>query len=146
METIKNEFNREMVNELFVSLLFQKDETKGRKQIPKLKIGEGLRVKYYKFFNKKIKARQEEIRKMLLLLSDKLRRDGDDGYSSWSFYEVSTVCVAKNGDEYYHFFESLEQLFAMGSALNLCKYDNSCPRAMWPLLKGGPNIFIKCKN
>ncbi len=137
--TTKIALNGDAVSKLFMSLLFQENEVKDGKPIIEPKIGEGLRAKGYGFFPERIDAKKEEIKEMLLQLPNEFMQSGGGG---WTFLNA---CVTKEGEQWTDFHEIMEQLFAMGNALDLCEYQ--LPRKMWPMMPGGvPYVVVKDKS
>lgn len=135
----KNALNGDVVESLFISLLFQKDEIKDGKPIIAPKIGEGIITKHFGFFPERIESKREEIKEMLLELPNEFMQSGGGG---WSFLNA---CLTKDGIQWTDFHERMEQLFAMGNALGLSEY--MMPREMWAYLPGGmPYIVVKDKT
>lgn len=122
------------VEEIVKECLYSNDEVVDGKPIVEPVVGKGI-LRDFGFHPVRLESHREEVRAMLMELSDQFKKSGGGG---WSFLNA---CITKN-DEQWGQHEDMERLFALGIGLGLAKF--ALPKDMRSVLPGGmPYITVE---
>lgn len=124
------ELTAKKVDEIFRDCLFKDNELIDGKPVLKEIIVEGI-IHTFGFHPGRIEAHETEITKLLMELPATFQKDG------WSFLEA---CITKDRIQWTGLHERMEQLFALGMAIDKVKY--VFPRKMWETLPGGMPYLV----
>lgn len=127
------ELTSENVEQVFMDCLYKDGEdTAGHIKVEGIQSTIG-------FHPERLTKHKENVQAMLQDLPDNFHKDKGGG---WSFLNA---CDDKNGKQWTDLHQRMEQLFQLGIALKLAKWQ--MPRALWATLPGGmPYVVILESN
>ena len=120
------------VEKIFLNCLFDKKED-SQENTKNAIFVEGI-ISDFGFNPKKIELHKNEIIELLSHLPDKFKQSFGGG---WSF---PNACETDTGKQWTGLHRNMEQLFALGLAINKVKC--LMPKNMWKILPGGMPYYV----
>jgi hypothetical protein len=127
----------EAVEKVFLDCLFRDDEVVNGVPTTEPVVVEGI-TSMFGFHPERLQSHRDEVAGWLLLLPVEFQSTAQGGGGGWSFLNA---CDDVNGNQWTGLHQRMEQLFTLGIALGLAKWQ--LPRKVWSVLPGGmPYVVV----